>query len=45
MALVLIKKLIFWTSLLVQWLRICLPMHGTWGSIPSLGRFHMPGGS
>ena len=28
------------TSLVVQWLRVCLPM----GLIPGLGRFHMPWG-
>ena len=27
---VLHKKLLYWTSLVVQWLRICLPMQGTW---------------
>ena len=31
------------TSLVAQWTRICLPMQaGVVGSIPSLGRFHMP---
>ena len=31
-----------WTSLVVQWLRICLPMQEAMGSIPGPGRFHMP---
>ena len=31
----------FWTSLVVQWIRICLPMQGT-GSIPGPEDFHMP---
>ena len=30
-----------WISLVVQWLRICLPMQGT--GVPSLGRFHLQG--
>ena len=30
-----------WTSPVVQWLRICLPMQGT--GVPSLGRFHLQG--
>ena len=32
------------TSLMAQWLGICLPVQGT-GSIPSLGRSHLPWGS
>ena len=32
------------TSLVVPWLRICLPMQGT-GSIPGLGRSHMSWGN
>ena len=31
-----------WTSLVVQWLRICLLMQQTMGLIPGLGGFHMP---
>ena len=33
------------TSLVVQWLRILLPMQGTWVSMPGPGRFHMPLGN
>ena len=29
-------KTLYWTSLVVQWLRICLPMQGSW--VPSLVR-------
>ena len=29
-------------SLVTQWLRVCLPMQGTTGSSPGLGRSHMP---
>ena len=31
------KKNMKWISLLVQWLRICLAMQRTWGSLPGLG--------
>ena len=33
------------TSLVVRWLRICLPMQGNTGSIPGLGRSHVPQGN
>ena len=40
------KMSLFQTSLVVQWLRIHLPMQGRdTGLIPCLGRFHMPWGS
>ena len=32
-----LKKNMTWISLLVQWLRICLAMQRTWGSLPALG--------
>ena len=35
------KKKKKWTSLVVQWIRIHLPMQGTGGLIPGFGRFHM----
>ena len=28
------KNLLYWASLVVQWLRICLPMQGTWVRAP-----------
>ena len=34
-----------WTSLIVWWLGIHLPMQGDVGSIPDPGRFHMPWGN
>ena len=38
----LINDLSFQTSLVVQWLRICLPITGDTGSSPGPGRSHMP---
>ena len=37
-----------WISLVVQWIRMCLPMQGPWlrkilSSVPGSGRFHMLG--
>ena len=31
-----------WTSLVVQWIGICLPNAGDTGSTPGQGRFHRP---
>ena len=36
------KKEHKWTSLAVQWLKICLPAQGGMGSSSGLGRFHKP---
>ena len=35
-------KLEVGTSVVVQWIRICLPVQGDTGLIPCPGRFHMP---
>ena len=35
------KSVVFWTSLVVQCVRIHLPMYRVTGSIPAPGRFHM----
>ena len=42
--LIFLKSIMFFSgaSLVVQWLRICLPMQGDTGSSPGLGRSHMP---
>ena len=38
-------RLCLWTCLVVQWLRICLPIAVDMGSIPGLGRSHVPQGN
>ena len=32
-----LKGTVFWTSLVAQWLRLCAPNKGDWGSIPGQG--------
>ena len=32
-----LKNIVVWTSLVVQWLRLCAPSKGDWGSIPGQG--------
>ena len=37
-----LQNIVNGASLVTQWLRICLPVRGDRGSIPGLGRSHMP---
>lgn len=40
-----LEKVTVMDFLVVLQLRDCLPMQGTWGLIPGLGRFHRPRGN